>query len=174
MPLSHPEIIRILLGARSRLLAAGWVVVRDAHHAEDLFQTMSVKALGPGLEFESETALMAWAHVVIRRDGIALLRKRKREHVGFDQDVLDLMDQHWREQPAGQDRKETDALRECLDTLPPKSRLLIEMRYFKDQTCAEVARSLGCAIDAVYQRLSRLQRALRDCVNEKINPAGAS
>ena len=38
MALSEQEVLRTLMKSRDRIAAASWVVVRDAHAAEDPFQ----------------------------------------------------------------------------------------------------------------------------------------
>ena len=38
MTLSEWDILRTLMKSRDRVAAASWVVVRDAHAAEDIFQ----------------------------------------------------------------------------------------------------------------------------------------
>ena len=48
MPLSHQELLQSLMSARSRISAAAWVVVHDAHVAEDIFQNVAPKALTSG------------------------------------------------------------------------------------------------------------------------------
>ena len=39
---------------RTRLSAAAWLVVRDAHAAEDIFQNVAVKAMTREARFEAE------------------------------------------------------------------------------------------------------------------------
>jgi RNA polymerase sigma-70 factor, ECF subfamily len=168
MALTHPEIIRTLLAARPRLLAAAWVVVADAHLAEDIFQTVSVRAMEPELEFASEPALLSWAHVVARREGLQWLRKHRRESVGLDEDVLELVESEWVLTSVEQTSREAEMLAECLKTVSEASRRLLELRYFEDRSCGEVADVIGCGLDAVYQRLSRLHRALKTCIETRI------
>ncbi len=45
MKLSEQDILRIVMKSRDRIAAAAWMVVRDAHAAEDIFQNVALKAL---------------------------------------------------------------------------------------------------------------------------------
>ena len=63
------------------------------------------------------------------------------------------------------------ALRDCLDQIPAASRRLLELRYFEGRSCNEVAAEVGAGLDAVYQRLSRLHRQLRACVEQRLGGA---
>jgi len=95
MPLSEPEILQYLMQARQRILAAAWTVVRDTHVAEDIFQKMAVKAVTRDVSFETDSALLSWAFISVRCEGIDYLRKHKRETVGFEPDILELLEADW-------------------------------------------------------------------------------
>ncbi len=168
MPLDHETTLRHLFAARQRLCAAAWMVVRDAQAAEDLFQNVALKSVTRNVSFEHEGALLSWATVSIRREAIDWLRKLKHESPGLDADVLDLLDREWQEAAPKPEGVRMEALRECLDAVPPKSRELLQLRYFEGRSCQEVARHVGAGLDAVYQRLSRLHRQLKTCVEQRL------
>lgn len=166
--LSEAEILQCLMQARTRLSAAVWLVVRDTHAAEDLFQNVTLKAMTGRTPFPGEAALLSWAFISIRREGIDWLRRHRRERVGLDDAVLDLLDREWQSDiPAGSER--LDALAECLQAAPEAARALLRLRYFEGHSCDEVAARLGLGLDAVYQRLSRLHRQLRECVEGRMS-----
>jgi RNA polymerase sigma-70 factor, ECF subfamily len=171
MPLDQESIVRSLFCARARLSAAAWLVVRDAQAAEDIFQNVSVKALTKGMPFEHEGALLSWATVSARHEAVDWLRKRKAETLGLDSDVLDLLDHEWQSRATGPEGPRMEALRECLEAAPANARRLLELRYFEGHSCAEVALALGAEIAAVYQRLSRLHRQMRQCVEQRLTPS---
>ena len=171
MPLTPDTIVRTLFDARSRLSAAIWLVVRDAHAAEDLFQNVSVKALTKNVEFEHEGQLLSWAHVTARREAIDWLRKHRRTTVTLDVDLLDILEAEWSARPPPSGVR-VDALRDCLDETPADARRMLELRYFEGRSCEEVARHAGIGLDAVYQRLSRLHRALKFCIERRLSGGG--
>jgi hypothetical protein len=45
MPLSEKEILRFLMQSRERISAAAWLVVKDTHVTEDIFQHTVLKAV---------------------------------------------------------------------------------------------------------------------------------
>jgi len=170
MPLDHETILKHLFAARQRLSATAWLIVRDAQAAEDLFQNVALKSVTKDVSFEHEGGLLSWATVSIKREGIDWLRKRKPETLGLDPEVLDLLGREWSAhvQPEG---PRMEALRECLDSVPEKARHLLHLRYFEGHSCDEVASRVGASLDAVYQRLSRLHRQLKDCVDQRLASA---
>lgn len=166
-------MIRVLFSARARLSAAVWLVVRDAQAAEDVFQNVSVKALTKGVNFEHEAQFLSWAHVTARHEAIDWLRRQRRGVVALDESTLELLEAEWSgAASATPDGARVEALRDCLETTPADGRRLLELRYFEGRSCGEVARALGLGLDAVYQRLSRLHRALKLCVERRLGGAG--
>ena len=70
MPLDHETILRHLFAARQRLSAVAWLIVRDAHAAEDIFQNVALKSVTKEVSFEHEGALLSWATVSAKREAI--------------------------------------------------------------------------------------------------------
>lgn len=169
MPLDHETILRHLFAARQRLGAATWLIVRDAHAAEDIFQNVALKSVTRDVSFEHEGALLSWATLSAKREAIDWLRKRKSESLSLEPDVLDLLDREWQSKSAAPEGPRMEALKECLDSVPTNSRRLLELRYFDGCPCQEVAETLGTGLEAIYQRLSRLHRQLRQCVDQRLS-----
>src|SRR5689334_14169199 len=63
-------------------------------------------------------------------------------------------------------QEERSALEQCLDRLPTKSRRLIEMHYYLDNSSVEIARQMNMNADAVRRALFRLREQLRKCVRK--------
>jgi len=156
-----------MFAARPRISAVVWLVTRDSQAAEDIFQATSVKALGKGGPFETEGQLLSWAQVVARHAAIDWLRRRRPEAPLLDADVLELLDAQ-AQAAAMPEGARVDALRDCLEAVPPHARRILELRYFEGHSCEEVARAVGVKLPAVYQRLSRLHRALRECIERRM------
>ena len=168
MNLSEQDILRIVMKSRDRIAAAAWVVVRDAHAAEDIFQNVALKALKQEIQFPVEGAVLSWAFITTRREAIDWLRRHRREMTGLDTEVLELLEQDWLSEPAQQGETRMEALRMCLKTLPAKSSQLLHLRYFEGHKCGEVAETLGMGLDAVYKRLSRVHQGLKKCIELRL------
>ena len=169
MNLSEPEILQALMKWRTRLSAGAWVVVRDTHAAEDIFQNVALKAITREVSFESEGALLSWAFITARREGLDWLRRHRREALGLGEDILGLLEQEWQAASPQPSSARIDALRECLAAAPQSARQLLRLRYFEGYSCEEVAGHLGIGLNAIYKRLSRLHESLRQCVEGKLS-----
>ena len=157
------------MASRDRISAAAWVVVRDTHAAEDIFQNVVLKALTKEVRFEAQGAVLSWAYITARREGIDWLRRHRRELTGLDGEVLGLLEQDWLGETARHGEVRTEALHACLSSLPEKSSRLLRLRYFEGHSCGEVAQKLGMELNAVYKRLSRLHQGLKECIELRLN-----
>jgi RNA polymerase sigma-70 factor (ECF subfamily) len=172
MPLSEKEILRFLMQSRERISAAAWLVVKDAHVAEDIFQNTVLKAVTKDVSFEAEAALFSWAFITARRDSLNWFRKHGRESVGIDEDILTLIHQDWQNDHLNPKGNRFELLRDCMEELPQKSEKILRLRYFEGLSCGEIADSISITLDAVYKRISRIQNSLRKCVELKMQPGG--
>ena len=172
MPLSEKEILRFLMQSRERISAAAWLVVKDAHVAEDIFQNTVLKAVTKDVSFEAEAALFSWAFITARRDSLNWCRKHERESVGIDEDILTLIHQDWQNDHLNPKGNRFELLRDCMEEMPQKSEKILRLRYFEGLSCGEIADSISITLDAVYKRISRIQNSLRKCVELKMQPGG--
>ncbi len=172
MDLTEEHILGTLMRWRTRLSAAAWLVVRDTHAAEDIFQNVAVKAMTREARFEAESALVSWAFITARREGIDWLRRHRRETVAPEAEILDLLEHEFQSTQAHPQGARMEALESCLQAVPESSRLLLRLRYFDGRSCEEVAEQMGLGLDAIYKRVSRLHEALRECINGKLRATG--
>jgi RNA polymerase sigma-70 factor, ECF subfamily len=173
--LDSNQIVSTLFAHRGRLSAAIWLIVRDVHLAEDVFQEVAIKATSQPDQFKNASHLLSWSHVCARNAALNLLRKLKTHQLSFDESILEELESEWANEGSIVDQR-IDALQECLGALPQESRDALTLRYAEGRTCQEVATRLGLTLDAAYQRLSRLHLALRQCVERKsinTNPTNA-
>lgn len=174
MNLNEHDILQTLMKWRTRLLAAAWVVVRDAHAAEDIFQNVALKAMTREVSFETEGALMSWAFITARREGIDWLRRHQRETACLDAEILELMEHEWQSEAAYPAGSKVEALQACLESAPESSRRLLKLRYFDGYSCEEVAEQMGIGLNAIYKRVSRLHESLKKCIEGKLSGPEAS
>jgi len=169
--LDESQVVQNLLNWRPRLAAAAWVLVRDAHTAEDLFQNVLLKALSrKDLRFESTASLLSWALVSIRHESLDWLKHSSRKLTSLhalDGALAELLDQEWRRRMSDPKDRRLELLSRCLEAVPAHSRRLLDLRYFEGLDCVTVARELGLELQVVYKRLSRLHESLRQCVERR-------
>lgn len=166
--MDEKQILNTLMEWRNRLSSIAYAVIKDGHLAEDLFQNLLLKALKTDASFENEKALISWSVVTIRRGSIDLLRKRKRELMVLDDEVLDLIDSQIIQTPFASENKKQEALETCLTSLTDRANLVLKLRYFYGHTCDEVAKKTGMSQDAIYKLISRTHHKLKNCIEVKL------
>jgi RNA polymerase sigma-70 factor (ECF subfamily) len=92
----------------------------------------------------------------------------------LDPAVLELIEGQWPSPADGGEAQRVEALRQCVGALGADARRMLDLRYSQGRACAEVGRELGVGLEAVYQRLSRLHRSLRQCIEKRLSNAGGS
>ena len=169
--LAEPEIVRMILRERVEILSYIDSFLNDAHLSEDCFQDVCVAAVVKRDFFEDATHVIRWSLRVARNKAIDLARRRSRQPVVLDEDVLELLEGRWVEglAPGSLDLAvRVEALQTCLDGLTDYSRRIIDLRYVDGLKSSRIAELLGREVESVYRALTRTHVALRECMHRKL------
>jgi len=136
--------------------------VRDRDEAKDLAQRTFVRAL-EGLEgFRQRARFRTWLYRIAVNLAKNHLRDRK-PRVAVDDDVAAVPpvgDAHLRS------AEERTRLLRAVDALPPKQRLILELRVYEELSFREVGEIAGCSENAAkvnfHHAVKRLKEALHD------------
>ena len=168
------QLMTEFVATRHALFAFIFGFTRNAHDAEDLFQEVWVRfsrALAEGADIQDQAK---WCRGTARNLLLHYWRSRRREAVPADPELLDLVEQAFAEQAAGQEawRARQEALSRCLDELPDRSRQLLRLKYEDSLAADQIAQRWHQTAAAVLMALSRLRKALRDCAARKLKLEG--
>ena len=148
------------VAARQRaLLRTAYLLTSDVHAAEDLVQTALAKAYLSWGKLRDPQAADGYVRKIMVNENTSLWRRawRRNEH---STDTPP--------EPAGGHRDETDrfatrdAMWDLVQTLPPRQRAAVVLRFYEDMSEADTARVLGCSIGTVKSQTSRAVATLRD------------
>lgn len=130
-------------------------ITGDRESARDVVQETFARALRKRRSFRGEGSLEAWVWRIALRTA--------REHVGRRPGVsLN------GSVPAALDEPHRDpALAEALQTLPPKRRLIVFLRYFADLSYAQIAEVCGVSEGTVGATLAQARAALEAELREE-------
>ncbi len=62
---------------------------------------------------------------------------------------------------------EIDYLRSCLETLSPKARKVVNLKYVEGLSGVQIAELVGSKVHSVYVSLTRAHRSLEACVQKR-------
>ena len=81
--------------------------------------------------------------------------------------MIELLAEDWERVDAHHDARIL-ALESCVETLPEKSRRLLNERYQNANSLQDLAARERTTPNALYKTLQRVRKALLDCVNQKL------
>lgn len=167
--LTESSIVRILLRDRIQILSYIDSFLDDPSLAEDCYQDVCAAAVAKGEQFEEETHVLKWALRVGRNKSVDLCRKRSRQPVVLDDDVLELLEAQWMAGLAPSSDYQIDRierLKHCLSSLTEASQRIVRLRYVDGMKTGRIAELLGRKVASVYQSLTRAHLTLRNCMEE--------
>ena len=150
------EAFDAMVDAHGRtLLRTAFLLTGDAHLAHDLLQTALVKTWTRWHTLRDEDTAPAYVRAVMATTCTAWWRRKWRaevpthdlpEHAAYD--TYDAV--HHR-----------DEIGRALAGLTPRQRAMVVLRFYEDQSEAEVAKTLGCSVGTVKSTTSRALATLR-------------
>ncbi|MBI1368840.1 MAG: sigma-70 family RNA polymerase sigma factor [Planctomycetes bacterium] len=173
MAIDHDVVVRLLLKDRAKLLAFIWSLLRDDHAAEDVYQEISILAIRKRAEIESAAHLLGWLRQAAKYKVIHLKRDAARHATVIDSDVLDLLEDQWSRFDGIEQYELDDALAHCLSGLTPRARQMYAMRYEQGMSGETVAERTKQTVASVYTALSRIHRAVADCMHRQVHGSEA-
>jgi RNA polymerase sigma-70 factor (sigma-E family) len=150
------------VAARSAaLLRSAYLLTGDQQLAEDLVQSVLVKASLRWQRLAAKGDPEPWIRTVLYREHVSWWRRRRfREELAAEPPEP-------RRSSAGDfvdDLAQAQLLRAALRRLPPRQRAVIVLRHFEDRPEGEVAALLGCSVGTVRSQNARGLASLRRVV----------
>jgi RNA polymerase sigma-70 factor (ECF subfamily) len=162
-----------LLAEKPLLVGYARAIVGNRVAAEDIFQDLLILVMRKHAEIPDRAALSGWSRRALRFLSLKAVEKRARERPAMDAELVDLIDATCAEQGPSRTEGYLEALAQCLDRLPERSRRLLAMRYEEEISGQEMAERLGRPINTVYVTLTRLHRVLEECIRSHVRRADA-
>lgn len=155
-----------------RVFAYIYMLVPNRADAEDLLQETSITLWEKFDGFEPGTDFVAWACQVAYWKVRNARRKYARSPIIHDDDLLSSLSAKALASRPEFDRRH-EALEACLKRLNQRDQRLVMSRYETGTTIKEAAERAGRSVDATYKALSRIRRALQECVSLRLERRSA-
>ena len=158
------EFSAYLHARQPRLLRTAYLLTGDRHQAEDVLQTSLAKLYLSWDKVRERDSVDAYVRRIMVNENNSLWRRgwRKREfatEVLPDAPVTDAYDEGL-----------GAALWSVVQSLPPKARAVVVLRYYEQLTEAETADLLGISVGTVKSQCSRAIATMRDRVPADLDP----
>lgn len=135
--------------------------------AEEILQETNLVIWTKSQQFQAGTNFRAWACQIAYYEVLKYRERKQREKLYFNPELMELIAAESLQQAELMDRRR-QALAECLLKLRESDRALIQTRYSPDGEGPGIADRLGRPINSIYQSLSRIRKALLDCINRRL------
>jgi RNA polymerase sigma-70 factor, ECF subfamily len=168
-----PEFVRALTDSQSRLYGYISSLVSDFVAVNEILSASNSTLLAKAEEFSEIKNFGSWALRIAYFEILAYQKKRRSDRHVFDGQLLDeIAAKVERESEAFAERRQ--ALRGCVEKLPPQHRRLVTLRYESAKTIHDIAQQDSKSPNAISQMLFRIHAILAECVSRalKANASG--
>lgn len=144
-------------------------IVKHAEDAEDITFSAFEKAFINLDKYEEDYAFSTWLYKIASNHSIDFLRKKKLETVSLDQQLETTSGKSMdAAHPAGEADPEeafirtqrADIMKSVVSSLDESSRILVQLRYFKEYSYEEIASELQMPLGTVKVQLHRAKKLL--------------
>lgn len=142
-------------------------MVNNAADAEDLTIEAFGKAFRNLESYTPKFAFSTWLFMIATNNCIDFIRKKKASPYPLDQnqDGMDNLTANIQSdlpdpEESLMNRQKIEALKEIVDQLKPRYRILIKLRYYKEYSYEEISSELGIPIGTVKAQLYRAKTLL--------------
>jgi RNA polymerase sigma-70 factor (ECF subfamily) len=161
---AHALFMQLYTANQHRMLGYLLTLTGDRNVAEDLLQETAVTIFTKFHEFEQGTDFAAWACQVAYWKVMNYRRSSARNRTFPSDELVERIAERAVEIGPTLDARRT-ALDTCLQRLDERDRAFLMARYQPNGSVALAAQKAGRTTVAAYKALTRLRRALRDCVS---------
>lgn len=141
--------------------------------AEEILQETNIVLWRKFGQFEPGTSFFAWGCRIAAYEVLKYRERRRRDRLCFSDGFVEQVAHE--AQTAVEDFDDRRrALQHCLGRLREEDRELIQQRYAPGANGKSVAKSLGRPVNSVYQSLSRIRKALLECINRRLTAEARS
>ena len=145
-------------------------LISDFSLVDDVVQETFLVITAKAGNFQRGTNFRAWAWTIARYKVLQTLEKNAPPPERFAPELLEALAAHETAETWFSE-EQLQHLAKCMETLAPKAREVVELRYQQAHRPPEIANRLGWTVDSVHVALSRARVFLRDCVTHRMSSA---
>jgi RNA polymerase sigma-70 factor, ECF subfamily len=163
--MEQERAMEALIAQRDEVLAYVYAIVGDGQIAEDVLQELAILVLRKHAEIADARHFPGWIRRSARFLALHRWRDRRRDQP-LDEAAIDAIDAAW-DRVLDHTDERMEYVRACVQTLAPRARQLIALRYGEGLSGTAIAARLGRPLNTVQVGLYRLHRALAECIRRR-------
>ncbi|MEW4487476.1 sigma-70 family RNA polymerase sigma factor [Thalassoglobus sp. JC818] len=171
---NEAEIVSLLTEIQLPLLLYVRSLLPGDPSARDVAQQANAKIWQLRDEFESGTNFKAWAFSIARFEVLSYRKQQARDaRFVFSSELEELISDEI-SVGTGELELQSEALRECMQSLRERDRELILHRYASGESLAIYAERMGRSLSGLKVALHRLRNSLSKCIQQRLETRGIS
>ena len=136
-------------------------LVSDPTIAEDMISEVFLDVWRQAGRFEARSAVSTWLLAIARFKALSALRKRTDDELD-DETAEAIPDTADTPEEAVQKKDKSEILRECLKSLSPEHREIVDLVYYHEKSVEEVAEIVGIPENTVKTRMFYARKRLSE------------
>ena len=153
--------------AQRKVYAYLLIMVHNHSDAEDLLQETSSILWEKFDEFDKDKSFAAWAIGIARNKALDFLKSKRTTRAFFGDDFYRDISDIAKVESVNSDKR-LKALRDCVKKLSVQNQKLVYLRFEKGIMAKRISQVSEYSADAIYKKLSRVYKALRNCIDLKL------
>lgn len=141
--------------------------ISSFHDAEDVVQRIAQELARRFEEYDASRPFLGWALWIAKSRVIDFYRSRSRNKLLLSDDLLQRLSETIESQ-AEQRNARREALEVCMETLPTKSRKLLNLKYVEELSAEQMAAAVDSTSGSVRVLLTRIRSALANCIEQRL------
>jgi RNA polymerase sigma-70 factor (ECF subfamily) len=147
-------------------------MLKNREEAEEVAQDTFIKVFKSLSKFKGDSKFSTWIYKVTYNSCLDRLKKNKKEQLKV---AIDEYTEHQvktidnaLENMVEEERQQ--AIKACLELLPPDDSFLLTLYYFEEQSLDEIAKVVGLTANNVKVKLFRSRKKLTSILNANLEP----
>jgi RNA polymerase sigma-70 factor, ECF subfamily len=165
------RFVRLLADGQREVLRYILALVPDVDDAHEILQDTAVDLWKKFDQYDPSCPFIPWACRFAFRRVLKYREQKGRRGRCLSLDVIDLIAAERLEEDEVLEERRL-ALAACLRRLSDAERLLVEQRYSRRTTVAQMAEAAGQNVSTIYKALERVRRRLFECINRRVGLGG--
>lgn len=146
---------------------------RSTHDADDLLQEIWQVLWRKIDQYDENRPFRPWVFGVARLEVLKWRQRRARRREVLSPETLELLAVTAADYGDELDLR-AELLRECVGKMRDLWRRVVTLKYYRELRIRAIAKKIGKSVPAVEMMLTRIRRALRECVDERMKEVSES
>lgn len=179
MPDSRPifaraaELVSHITACQSALYGYVCALLGSSAGAADVLQETNLALWEKAHEYDFDRPFLPWAYRFAYLQVLAHRKRRSREKMVFDDELLGRVAEAFERRCCEPDRR-LELLDGCVGKLAPHHKELVDRKYRRGESVNAIAGELNTEPNTIAAKLYRIRKLLMDCIESRLAAGGES